>query len=103
MKMNNFTKELVDELAHKLLFELSPEENKMILDEFAIIDENLEKVDAFPNIKSIEPMTHCLDDFVFSLREDEVEESISIEEALKNCEKIEGREVEVPKVVGGEE
>lgn len=100
--MPKFTSELVNDLANKLLIGLSPEENKLVLDEFAIIDENLKKVDNFPNIKEVEPMTHCLDDFIFTLREDVVKPSIPIENALKNCDKIEGREVEVPKVVGGE-
>ena len=100
--MSRFTSELVDELAEKLLIGLSPEENKMVLDEFAIIDENLQKVEDIENIKNVEPMTHCLDDFTFSLREDVVTPSIPIKDALKNCEKVEGREVEVPKVVGGE-
>ena len=98
----NFTSELVDSLAEKLLIGLNEEENKMVVDEFAIIDENLSKVDSFENIKSVEPMTHTLDNFTFTLREDIVADSIPIEDALKNCEKTEGREVEVPKVVGGE-
>ena len=100
--MRNFTSELVDDLAAKLLIGLNEEENKMVLDEFAIIDKNLSKVDAFPNIKEVKPMTHTLDDFVFTLREDVAKPSIPIEDALKNCEKTEGREIEVPKVVGGE-
>lgn len=100
--MSKFTSELVDDLAAKLLIGLSHEENEMVLDEFAIIDENLSKVEDFENIKNIEPMTHCLDDFTFTLREDVASESIPIDEALKNCDKTEGREVEVPKVVGGE-
>lgn len=97
-----FTKELVDDLAAKLLIGLSEEENQMVLDEFAIIDENLSKVEDFENIKSIEPMTHALDDFSFTLREDVAEPSIRVEDALRNCKSVEGREVEVPKVVGGE-
>ena len=100
--MEKFTKEMVDDYADKLLIGLTEEENQMVLDEFAIIDENLSKVDSFQNIKTIEPMTHCLDDFTFTLREDEAEPSIPIEDALRNCDKTEGREVEVPKVVGGE-
>lgn len=100
--MSKFTKELVDSLAEKLLIGLSSEENKMVLEEFAIIDENLSKVADFSNIKDIEPMTHCLDDFTFTLRMDETKPSVSIEDALKNCDKKEGREVEVPKVVGGD-
>ena len=101
--MTKFTTELVDDLAAKLLIGLSKEENQMVLDEFAIIDETLKKVDVFENIKQIEPMTHCLDDFVCTLRDDEATDSIPIEDALRNCDQTEGREVEVPKVVGGEQ
>ena len=45
-------------------------------------------------------MTHCLDDFCFELREEEVEESIEIEDLLSNCDVCTDRCVEVPKVVG---
>jgi Asp-tRNA(Asn)/Glu-tRNA(Gln) amidotransferase C subunit len=44
-------------------------------------------------------MSHCLDDFEYVLREDEVEESIPIEELLQNCSDASGSEVKVPKVV----
>ena len=97
--MNNFTKELVDSLAEKLLIGLSAEENKQVLDEFAIIDENLGKLE-LEGLDTVEPMTHCLDDFSCTLREDIAEESIPIEDLLKNSDQTEGREIEVPKVVG---
>ena len=42
-----FTKELVDDLANKLLFELSEEENKMVLDEFETIDQNMKKIEKY--------------------------------------------------------
>ena len=48
-------------------------------------------------------MTHCLDDFVVELREDVVEESIAIEDLLRNSDDTEDREIVVPRVVGGEE
>ena len=47
----------------------------------------------------VAPMTHALDDFTYELREDIAEESIPIEDALKNAGKTDGREIEVPKVV----
>ena len=31
-------------------------------------------------------MTHCLDDFIYELREDIVEDSVPIEELLQNCD-----------------
>ncbi len=97
--MEKFTKEIVDNLADKLLIGLTEEENQMVLDEFAYIDRNIDLINDIPNIKNVEPMTHCLDDFVCELREDEIEESISIDDALKNCDDYIDTEIKVPKVV----
>ena len=95
-----FTKEMVDDYADKLLIGLTPEENKMVLDEFDIIDKQISLINNIPGIENVEPMTHALDDFEYELREDVIEESIPIEELLSNCDEVSGREVEVPKVVG---
>lgn len=98
--MSKFTKEMVDDYADKLLIGLTEEENKMVLDEFDIIDKNLDLVTQIPNISEVEPMTHCLDDFEYVLREDIVVESVPIEELLRNSDETDGDEVQVPKVVG---
>lgn len=98
--MEKFTREMVNDYAEKLLIGLTEEENKMVLDEFSIIDKNIDLINEIPNISEVEPMTHCLDDFTYELREDEVEESIDIEDLLANCDVCTDREVEVPKVVG---
>ena len=95
-----FTKEMVDDYADKLLIGLTDEENKMVLDEFEIIDKNIDLINEIEGIEQVEPMTHTLDDFTYELREDVVEDSIPIEELLQNCDDYEGREVVVPKVVG---
>ena len=97
--MNKFTKEMVDDDAEKLLIGLTDEENKMVLDEFEAIDKSIDIINKIPNIEKVEPMTHALDDFVFELRSDIAEESIPIEDALRNAGKTDGREIEVPKVV----
>ncbi len=98
--MSKFTKEMVDDYALKLLIGLTPEENRMVLDEFDIIDKQCDIVNEIPNISSVEPMTHCLDDFEVELRDDEAEESVPIEDLLKNSDEITEREIELPKVVG---
>ena len=66
--MSNFTKEMVDNYADKLLIGLTPEENKQVLEEFDVIDKNCDVVNSIPNISEVEPMTHCLDDFCVELR-----------------------------------
>ena len=97
--MEKFTKEMVDDYADKLLIGLTEEENKMVLDEFHIIDNDIAKVMEIDNIESVEPMTHTLDDFEYELREDVIEESVDIDDLLKNCDDYINDEVRVPKVV----
>ena len=46
-------------------------------------------------------MTHALDDFECTLREDEPEESISLSDLLENCDdSTSDGEVQVPRMVG---
>lgn len=97
--MKKFTAEMVNEYADKLLIGLTDEENKMVLDEFEIIDKNIDIINQIPNIENVEPMSFCLDDFACELREDIVEDSVEIEDLLQNCDVTNDREVEVPKVV----
>ena len=95
-----FTKEMVNDYADKLLIGLTDEENKMVLDEFDIIDKNIDIINKIEGIEDINPMSHCLDDFIYELDDDVVEESISIEEVLSNSDQVIDREISVPKVVG---
>ena len=97
--MAKVTQEQVIDYADKLLIGLTDEEVKMVLDEFEDIDTQIDLINKIPNIESVEPMTHCLDDFEYVLREDEVEESIKVDELLQNCDSKLDREVCVPKVV----
>ena len=94
-----FTKEVVDSLANKLLIGLTEEENKMVLDEFDKIDSDINLINEIDGIESIEPMSWCLDDFSCELREDNVEESSSIEDLMSNCDDYRVCEIKVPKVV----
>ena len=98
--MAKFTSEMVDDYAEKLLIGLTEEENKMVLDEFEIIDKNIDIINQIEGIEKVEPMSWCLDDFEYELREDVIEDSIPIEDLLKNCDDYVGNEVRVPKVVG---
>lgn len=99
-KKNKFTKEMVDDYADKLLIGLTPEENKMVLDEFEVIDETIDLINKIPGIESVEPMSWCLDRTIDFLREDICKESISLEDALANSDDASDSEVQVPKVVG---
>lgn len=95
-----FTKEMVDDYADKLLIGLTDQENEMVRNELANIDADFDEfINKFDGLNEVEAMYWCLDRDDYSLREDTVEESIPLEELLKNCKVKSGDLVEVPKVV----
>ena len=95
-----FTRDMVNDYAEKLLIGLTEEENKMVLEEFSVIDETINKINKIKDIDKVEPMTHCLDRYITELRSDEIEDSVPINELLQNCDIHTEKEVELPKVVG---
>ncbi len=97
--MAKFTEEMVKDYADKLLIGLTEEETKMVLDEFDVIDKNIDLINKIDNIENVEPMTHCLDRCIDFLREDEVVESPNIDDILSNCDDSLTDQVKVPKVV----
>ena len=99
--MSNFTKEKIDKYASDLLIGLTEEERDMIQSEFDEIEKNMELINNIPNIKDTEIMSFPFEMEVESLRsDDEVGDIIDINDLLSNCDRVDGREVEVPKVVG---
>ena len=99
--MSNFTKEKIDKYAKDLLIGLTDEERTMIQEEFDSIEKNMNLINEIPNIKDIEPLSYPFEMYVDDLREDTDEgEKLDIDELLSNCDVVEGREVEVPRVVG---
>ena len=102
--MGKFTKEMVDDYANKLLIGLTDEENKMVLDEFDVIDKDIDIINTIEGIENVKPMTHALDQIeIKELREDIAKSSPLIDDLLFNADHKIGREIEVPKVVGNDE
>lgn len=99
--MSNFTKEKIDKYASDLLIGLTEEERTMIQEEFDLIEKNMDLINEIPNIKDIEPQSYPFEMEALELRDDDLEgEEIPIDVLLRNADKVDGREVEVPKVVG---
>lgn len=99
--MSNFTKKEINDYADKLLIGLTEEEETMIQSEFDEIEKNMDLINEIPNIKDIEPLSFPFETYIEDLRSDnDEEEGLPIETLLQNCDQFEGREVEVPKVVG---
>ncbi len=99
--MSNFTKEKIDKYANDLLIGLTDEERTMIQEEFDDIEKNMELINKIDGIKEVEPLSYPYEMEIDDLRsDDEVDETIEIDTLLRNAGKVDGREVEVPKVVG---
>lgn len=94
-----FTKELILNYADKLLIGLSDEEVDMLLKEFDVINQNMEKINEIKGLENINPAHFPQDCEISALRDGNEERMIDIDKALSNCDKFIDREVEVPKVV----
>lgn len=95
-----FTKEKINEYADKLLIGLTDEECTMIQSEFDLVSKNMDLINEIDDIKSSEILSFPFDMEIDDLYDgkDTINE-IEPEDLLRNCDKYEGREVVVPKVV----
>lgn len=99
--MSKFTLEMIENYADKLLIGLNKEEKDMLLSEFDTLDKEIDKINNIKGISDIIPLSFPFEMEIEDLRSDDiVAEEIDIDKLLQNCDKYEGREVEVPKVVG---
>lgn len=98
-KNSEFTSQMVDNFADKLLIGLTKEENNMVLEELTSIDEDFQMFEKIDGLDKVEPMSWCLDRTIDNLREDIAEESTDIDLLLSNCDETNDCDVEVPKVV----
>jgi len=97
--MNNLTPEIIDSLAKKLLFELTEEENKAVLEEQDYIKTTMDLINQIEGIENIEPMTHPFELYNYVLKDTIAEESDSKADIFANCDKVTNEEIEVPRVV----
>jgi len=96
--MERKDKEFYQTLARQLMFELSDEEAEEVKNEFTYLLEQLELLEKV-DTDGVEEMIYPFEDEVSYIREDEIGEYLSQEEALKNAKKVKQGMVLVPKVV----
>lgn len=99
--MSNLTKETVELFAKEQMFEMTEEEKQTALKDLEAMELHIEKINRIPGVTTATVMTHCLDNFILELREDEPVESTPIEDLLANADEVFDREIELPKVVNG--
>lgn len=97
--MSKFNEEKILDYADKLLIGLTDEEAKTILNEFEVIEADMDLITKIDGIEDVEPMHFPF--IVESLpRDGKTIENENIEDILKNSGSVDDREIEVPKVVG---
>lgn len=97
--MKPVNKESLKEISRRLMFEMKDEEYKTLLFEFDIILKQMDLISEIEGVDDAEPMTFPFDVKNNFLREDEVEETISKSDALKNSKTVVDGQISLPKVV----
>ena len=97
--MSKFNEGLIIDYADKLLIGLTDKEIKSILSEFDVIEKNMDLINEIDGINKIEPQ-HYPFDLKSVPRDGKVIENDDLLDILKNSDKVNDREIEVPKVVG---
>lgn len=98
--MKEITKELLQDCAHRLLFDMTDEQYEVLQNEFDIILKQMNIIGSLEGIDQVSPMTFPFDVTVDYLREDDMVETITKEEALRNAKDIVEDQIRLPKVVG---
>lgn len=96
--MKEITKELLQDCAHRLLFDMTDEQYELLEKEFEIILKQMELIGA-NDVDDYSPMVFPFDATVTYLRDDDVVETISTEEALSNAKDVVENQIRLPKVV----
>jgi len=95
------TKDKLEILAKKLMFEMEEDEYKTLLSEFDVILKQMDLIDKIEDIDSVSPMTYPfdleLDDSY--LREDISSNEICFDDMKVNVKDYDSNMVKVPKVV----
>mgnify|MGYP003310040930 CR=1 FL=1 len=63
---------MIDKYASTLLIGLTDDERKMIQEEFADIEKNMDLINEIPNIKDIEPLSYPFEMYIEDLRDEYV-------------------------------
>ena len=95
------TRDKLEELARKLMFEMEEDEYQTLLSEFDVILKQMDLIDKISDIDSVTPMTYPFDlelDDTY-LREDIPSNEICFDDMKVNVEDYDSSMVKVPKVV----
>ena len=97
--MKQIDEAVLKDASHRLLFDISDEEMKLLLNEFDILVKQFELLKYIENVNEVKPMTFPYEIFNDYLREDVPSDVLTKEEALKNAKNVKDGQIKLPKVV----
>ena len=97
--MLKIDKENIQSWANKLMFRLDDSQVDKLMNEFDVINKQMDLINEIKGIENVEPMVFPYVDYKAELREDDSDEGESIDNLLSNAKEVSGREIRVPKVV----
>ena len=97
--MKQINEEVLKDASHRLLFDISDEEMKLLLNEFDVLIKQFELLKDIENVNEVAPMTFPYKIFNDYLREDVPSDVLTKEEALKNAKNVKDGQIKLPKVV----
>ena len=97
--MKPVSKEVLKTAASKMMFGMDDNQYDQLIKELNIFLKQVDLIGDIPHIDEVTPMTFPFEVTNSYLREDEVEEPLSQEEALKNASDVKDGQIRLPKVV----
>lgn len=97
--MKKLDEKTLSKITKKLMFNLSEEEVQTILNDFAVIEKQIELINKAPGVDEAEPAVYPYDLTCTELREDSIGGVLDKNEALKNISDTSEGMVKIPKVV----
>ncbi len=98
--MIKVTKEVIEQCASNLMFELSEGQADLIYEEFDTVLAQIEFLGNIEGVDESEPMTFPYKDHQKIMREDKPSKTLTPQEALQNSNTKLGNQIKLPKVVG---
>ena len=98
--MKKVTKEVLQESANKLMFNLNDEELNTLLGEFDMIIKQMKLIGDIEGVDEATPMTFPFDVTNTYLRDDKADKPLARDEVLKNAKDVVDGQIRLPKVVG---
>ena len=97
--MEKVSKELLQEIANSLMFEMNESDYQALLNEFGAIIEQMNHLSGVKDADKATPMTFPYEITASYLREDAPTQPLPQEDVLKNVGKVVDGQISIPKVV----